>query len=78
MSQSRLSTTTLPMPDLERSLAPASKSPDLSCLYDENYGVKLLTLRQVNGKTYQIVSRQLLESASDWRTATKKGCASYG
>lgn len=38
------------------------KDGDLIRLYDESYGVKLLTLRQVGSKTYQIVSHQLLES----------------
>ena len=40
------------------------KDGDLIRLYDESYGVKLLTLRQVGSKTYQIVSHQLLESSA--------------
>ena len=38
------------------------KDGDLIRLYSEVGGSKLLTLRQVNGKTYQIVSHQLLVS----------------
>ena len=38
------------------------KDGDLIRLYDESYGVKLLTLRQVDDTSYQIVSLQRLES----------------
>ena len=39
------------------------KDGDLVRLYDDSYGVKLLTLRQVGDSAYQIISHQLLESA---------------
>ena len=39
------------------------KDGDTIRLYDDSYGVRLLTLRRVDDKTYQIISHQLLESA---------------
>ena len=39
------------------------KDGDTIRLYDGSYGVRLLTLRRVDDKTYQIISHQLLESA---------------
>ena len=38
---------------------------DLVRLYDASYDTKLLTLRQISEKNYQIVSYQLLESSAD-------------
>ena len=39
------------------------KDGDTIRLYDDSYGVRLLTLRRVDDKTYQIISHQLLEIA---------------